>query len=128
MFALQQQARQRHAAAAGGSSSGFSFEDPSMSSGDLDALQKQYRDQLNSLEYDDMLLNRNRPSTSQEMLEDTNALHATISPPLRNKFVSTPPARSNSTPPGRNMYNDLDRQADLLINPFANFNLNDNVS
>lgn len=127
MFALQQQARQRHAAA-GGSNNGFGFDDPSFSSGDLDALQKQYRDQLNSLDYDDMLLNRNRPSTSQETLDDGNGLHSTISPPLRNKFTSTPPARSNSTPPGRNMYNDLERQADLLMNPFANFNLNDTVS
>ncbi|KAG1118775.1 hypothetical protein G6F42_013122 [Rhizopus arrhizus] len=109
LFALQQQARQRHAAAAAAAAAGFTFEDPT---NDLDAIQKQYRDQLSALEYDDMVMRRQS--------DESNSL---ISPPLRNKFVSTPPARSNSTPPGR--YNEIDRQTELMMNSFSGFGLNE---
>ena len=78
-------------------------------------MQKQYRDQLSALEYDDMTMRRQS--------DESNTL---ISPPLRNKFTSTPPARSNSTPPGR--YNDMDRQTELMMNSFGVFGLNDDVS
>lgn len=138
LFALQQQARQRHAAAA---AAGFTFgEDPAMSTGDLDAMQKQYRDQLNALDYDEMILNNNRNrqssnnSSQQQQQHDDYGLHmedprSSISPPLRNKFAtsSTPPARSNSTPPGRNMYSDLDRQTEMMMNQFGGFGLNEEV-
>lgn len=55
--------------------------------------------------------------------DESNSL---ISPSLRNKFVSTPPARSNSTPPGR--YNEIDRQTELMMNSFSGFGLNEDVS
>lgn len=151
MFALQQQARQRHAAAAAAAAAGFSFDDhPVMSTGDLDAMQKQYRDQLNALDYDEMMMsggasNRSRqPSSSSshqqqkhhqhqqqqhdEVLHMDDGLRSTLSPPLRNKFVSTPPARPNSTPPGRNMYNEMDRQTEMMMNQFGGFGLNEEVS
>jgi hypothetical protein len=58
-----------------------------------------------------------------------DGLRSSISPPLRNKFNSshTPPARSNSTPPGRNMYNEMDRQTEMMMNQFGNFGLNEEV-
>jgi hypothetical protein len=154
LFALQQQARQRHAAAA---AAGFTFgDDPAMSTGDLDAMQKQYRDQLNALDYDDMILNGNNNNNSNRNRQTSNnssqqqhqqqqqqqqqhedyGLHmsmedprSSISPPLRNKFAtsSTPPARSNSTPPGRNMYSDMDRQTEMMMNQFGGFGLNEEV-
>lgn len=113
-----------------------------MSTGDLDAMQKQYRDQLNALDYDEMILsgNRNRQQQhqqhQQQQQHEDYGLHmedprSSISPPLRNKFTttasSTPPARSNSTPPGRNMYNEIDRQTELMMNQFGGFGLNDEV-
>lgn len=97
-----------------------------MSTGDLDAMQKQYRDQLNALDYDDMMLNsnsKNRHQQQQELMDDT----ASISPSLRNKLINTPPARPNSTPPGRNMYHDVDRQTELMMNQFGSFGLNEEV-
>ncbi|CAO3683309.1 unnamed protein product [Rhizopus microsporus] len=139
LFALQQQARQRHAVTSSNSTnSGFSFDDP-VSIGDLDAIQKQYRDQLNALDYDDMMYRNRQPSSSSlasAQLENSNnlpsMLHMTmdenpISPPIRNKFAfpGTPPARSNSTPPGRNVYDDLDRQTEMLMSQFGGFGLND---
>jgi hypothetical protein len=95
-----------------------------MSTGDLDAMQKQYRDQLNALDYDDMMLNNNnRNRQQQEMMDGTT----TISPSLHNKLIHTPPARPNSTPPGRNMYHDMDRQTELMMNQFGGFGLNEDV-
>ncbi|KAG1138019.1 hypothetical protein G6F46_011029 [Rhizopus delemar] len=140
LFALQQQARQRHTAvtASNSTNSGFSFDDPALV-GDLDAIQKQYRDQLTALEYDDMMY-RNRQSSSSSLAsahQDSSnnlpsMLHMTmddnpISPPVRNKFAfpGTPPARPNSTPPGRNVYDDMDRQTEMLMNQFGGFGLND---
>jgi hypothetical protein len=108
----------------------------------LDAIQKQYRDQLTALEYDDMMY-RNRQSSSSSLAsahQDSSnnlpsMLHMTmddnpISPPVRNKFAfpGTPPARPNSTPPGRNVYDDMDRQTEMLMNQFGGFGLNDEVS
>ncbi|KAF7721896.1 mRNA binding protein puf3 [Apophysomyces ossiformis] len=150
LFALQQQARQRHAAAA--QMNGFN-EDGAQTNEDM--VRKQGRDKLNAADYENLLLNQHRPSSSsslsssQRQVEDTsgdhlpamlqrsmeddgtvgsqhpsgarvNALRA-ISPPLRSKFSSPPPARSNSTPPGHNfgmygnMVRDVDRQTEMMM-------------
>jgi hypothetical protein len=122
LFALQQQARQRHAAAAAAAAanSGFSFDDVS-------------NDPMQQYNMDSSLLNRSRqPSNSQlpvdELanfsLEEPVRNHGNaISPTLRN-MTATPP-RSNSTPPGRNMYNEVDRQTKLMMNQFG---LNEEVN
>ncbi|KAI8997586.1 armadillo-type protein [Pilobolus umbonatus] len=149
LFALQQQTRQR---LTGSSNVDFSLDDTPISTGDFDAIQKQYRDQLNALDYDDMMLNRNRQPSSSSLSsqhlshnmnqpiqesdglssllhmsaieEDKTALR-NMSSPIRNKFMSLPPARPNSTPPVRNMYGDIDRQADIPLHQFNHLNLND---
>jgi hypothetical protein len=72
-----------------------------------------------------------------------NALRA-LSPPLKNnKFAPTPPARSNSTPPGRNSdptnsnhgaaegandYGMIDPQTEMMLKQFGSFDLNEEVS
>ncbi|KAG0176839.1 mRNA binding protein puf3 [Apophysomyces sp. BC1034] len=150
LFALQQQARQRHAAAA--QMNGFA-DDNAQTNDDL--MRKQGRDKLNAADYESLLLNQHRqpsssslssmqrsaednsgdhlPSMLQRSMEDdgtvgsqhpsgsrVNALRA-ISPPLRSKFSSPPPARSNSTPPGHNfgmygnMPRDVDRQTEIMM-------------
>ncbi|KAG1558805.1 hypothetical protein G6F49_004174 [Rhizopus delemar] len=140
MFAFQQQPRQRQSAttANNSTSNGFSFNNPG-SVGELDSIQKQYNDQLNTLNYDDMMyrsrqsLTPSLASTHQDSKSNpSSVLHVTmderpISPSIRNKFAfsGTLPARSNSTPPGRNMYEDMDLQTELLMNQFGGFGLND---
>ncbi|ORZ09900.1 armadillo-type protein [Absidia repens] len=152
LFALQQQARQRHAQL-----NGFDAND------------------LDAAEYDALLAassstyhqNPNHPHQSQQqqlhddgsgdlngrsmamlsMMDESERNHASrvnalraLSPPLRNKFASPPPARSNSTPPGRNGggpnsasgatndgdYNlNMDPQAEMMMKQFGSFGLND---
>ncbi|KAI8874693.1 hypothetical protein K501DRAFT_281082, partial [Backusella circina FSU 941] len=122
LFALQQQARQRHAAAAAAAAaaanSGFSFDDVS-------------NDPMQQYNMENALLNRSRqPSNSQLPVDEVSLSSSnfnldesvrnhgnTISPTLRN-MTGTPP-RSNSTPPGRNMYNEVDRQTKLMMNQFG---------
>lgn len=101
-----------------------------MSTGDLDAMQKQYRDQLNALDYDDMLLNRGGEGSSS--LSSTN-VHSSPqlqqqATPLRNKFSTPPPiARSNSTPPGPNNRGGYSSESELMMmNQFGTFGLNSN--
>jgi hypothetical protein len=63
-----------------------------------------------------------------------------LSPPLRNKYASPPPARSNSTPPGRNFNNNgasgtdegdylgnATLQTEMMMKKFGNFGLNAEV-
>ncbi|ORX55084.1 ARM repeat-containing protein [Hesseltinella vesiculosa] len=118
LFALHQQARQRH----------------NNLNGEEDA------------DYDALLSGRSTPFHDDptdpmamlNMMDESdrsraNALRA-LSPPL-NKFNNPPPARSNSTPPGRNFnphapdtdYNALamDPQNEMLLKQFASFGLND---
>ena len=118
--------------------------DPSYTS--LNSLQQQQQQQQR---LDDTNLNDHIPSTLQMSMEDganhhygrgggpsgarVQALRA-ISPPLQSKFSTPPPARSNSTPPGRHFgkYDEMDyanmgSDEDLMARQFAAFGLRDKV-
>ncbi|KAI8334642.1 armadillo-type protein [Chlamydoabsidia padenii] len=80
---------------------------------------------------------RNMDESDRNHINRVNALVA-LSPPLRNKFASIPPpARSNSTPPGRNYNNNgangvdendyngnANIQTEMLAKQFGSFGLN----
>ncbi|CAO3685561.1 unnamed protein product [Rhizopus stolonifer] len=119
LFALQQRQTPNN--------NGFSFDEPSV--GELEALQKQYNDQLNGLDYDEMVYRKTlNPTLANQDNNLPSMLHMTMdeNSSARNKysFNRTPPTRPSSTP-GKNMYEDMDRQTELLMNQFGGFGLND---
>ena len=120
--------------------------DPSYTS--LNSFQQQQQQQQQQ-RLDDNNLNDHIPSALQMSMEDGSNNHygrgggpsgarvqalRAISPPLQSKFSTPPPARSNSTPPGRHFgkYDEMDyanmgSDEDLMARQFAAFGLRDKV-
>ncbi|CAO3592520.1 unnamed protein product [Absidia cylindrospora] len=154
LFALQQQARERYAQTNG-------FDSKDISGADYDALllpskslyHQQHQRSNHQQQQQQQLYDAHHGTDSKDnsiamssMMQQSNPNHANplrvlSPPPLRNKFTQHhPPARSNSTPPGRDLNingaaggtnsNDNydttpDPQTEMMMKQFGSFGLND---
>ncbi|KAI9472017.1 MAG: armadillo-type protein [Benjaminiella poitrasii] len=122
---VQQQQQQQQQRQNAPMTPSFSLDDTILSTGDLDMLQKQYRDQLNALDYYENMVKL----PSNMFQENTDQAASPFSRhPMLNSAIATPPllARSNSTPPGKNrIYNN---QQEMLLNQqFDRLNLGNDI-